>query len=161
MKKVNLRQVKENAIDYVRDTAVALDARLQQAVVVGAISTATAVVVSLFFTPVVASWISAGFFWFLGEVAVGALALVSTPVGLAIDGMVLVGMGVLWAMTKGLEAGAEAWHKLAFGLALAGAANLVVVGVPILLIALNVAVWVVMVVAVLFLCLLVLGAMAS
>jgi len=146
MRKMNLQQVKQKAYSYEHQSPVPLDGQLQRAVQIGGVSTTAAIPISLFFVPVLSSWAYTGFFWVLGDLSVALLALLRTPVGMGANVLALLGFGVLWYMTDGLQPAALVWHRVAFGLAVVGAVDLVIIGLPVLLVSVNVVLWIVAIV---------------
>lgn len=139
------------------------DQQLRRAILIGGISAAAAIPVSLFFVPVLSSWAYSGFFWFLGNVSVTLLALLSSPVGVAINLMTLLGTALLWYLTDGLRSAPISWHRVGFGLSAVGAVDLAIVGMPVLIVALNVVVWIAVIalaIVAFFAVLAVMGAMA-
>lgn len=146
MRKLNLQQLKQKAYSYERQSLVPLDGQLRRAVQIGGVSTTAAIPISLFFVPVLSSWAYAGFFWVLGDLSVALLALLRTPVGMGANVLALLGFGLLWYMTSGLQTAALAWHRVAFALAVAGAVDLVIIGLPVLLVSVNVLLWIVAIV---------------
>lgn len=157
MRKIKPDELKQRACSYERDTPTPLDDQLRRAVQVGAVSTLAAIPVGLFFVPVLASWAYAGFFWFLGDLSVGLLDLLRSPLGLGYNAVLLLGFGLVWYMTGGLRQAPWAWHQTAFGLALAGAVDLVIMSLPVLLVVSNIVVWILIVILVTGLVLLVLS----
>lgn len=147
MKAITIREIKARAVVYEKHAP--LDAQLQSALVLGGLSTLLAIPASLLFTPVLDGWVYAGFFWFLGQVALACLALLGTPVGLTVNGLALAGYGLLLYRTRGLRTDVSvhlAWHRLALGLAGVGGLNLFILGLPALGIVLNLLVWLVAIV---------------
>jgi hypothetical protein len=144
MRKVTIAEIKQRAVVY--EKTAPLDGQLRNALQIGGLCTLLAIPISLFFMPVLSGWAFNGFFWFMGDFAVGLLWLLRSPVGLVINGLALVGYGVLLVQTKGLEAEARvhlAWHRLAFGLAVVGAVNLFIMGLPALGVVVNIVIWIV------------------
>lgn len=161
MRKVNLQQLKQKAYSYERQSRVPLDGQLRRAVQIGGVSTTAAIPISLFFVPVLSSWAHAGFFWVLGDLSVALLALLRTPVGMGANVLALLGFALLWYMTDGLQTATLAWHQVAFALAVVGAVDLVIIGLPVLLVTINVLFWIVVIVLGMMIAMLVLAIMAG
>lgn len=146
MKKLTLAELKQRTVVY--EKTAPLDENLRQALQIGGLCTFLAIPVSLFFLPVLSGWAFNGFFWFLADPIVGLLLLLRSPLGLAINGLALVGYGVLLVHTQGLAVEARvhlAWHRVACGLAGVGAVNLLIMGLPTLGVVLNIAIWIVLI----------------
>jgi len=146
MNKVSISQLQKRAVSYTKDTPVALDVQLRRAVLVGGAGAAVGLLGSLFFLPVLRSWAYQGFFWFLGDLAVGALYFLASPIGLIYNVLILGSLALLWVMTNGLKTGKLVWHNVAFGVGATGAVDLAIVGLPVLSVVLNVIAWVVAIV---------------
>ena len=165
MRKIDIGELlAEKAVSYERHYPAPMDQQLRRAAQIGGVSTAVAIPVSLFFVPVLSSWAYRGFFWFLGDLSVGLLAILSSPAGIAINVIVLLGFALLWYQTQGLQQAPIVWHRVAFGLSTVGAADLAIIGMPVLIVALNVALWIVVIAVALAICaagLVIFGLMAS
>lgn len=156
MKKVNTTQLRKRAVSYTKGTPVAIAEQLRRAVLVGAAGAAVGILGSLFFLPVLRSWAYQGFFWFFGGLAVSALDVLASPIGLIYNALVLGSFTLLWFMTGGLREGKLVWHNVGFGVGVTGAVDLVIVGLPVLSVVFNVIAWVVVIVvggALVFACL--------
>jgi hypothetical protein len=111
----------------------------------------------MLFVPVLGSLVGEGFFWFLSDFAMLLLALLRSPLGIGVNVATLFGYGLLWYKTQGLQSAPALWHQVGFSLAVVGAIDLVIMGLPVLFVALNLAFWVLLIGLAIGLALLILG----
>lgn len=140
MNRVTLDELVERAKPY-STWNVPLDSQLRRITQVSIAAVGAGIPVGLFCVPALLGMVYAG--WpgsFLGGVAEWLLAGLASPGGIVANGLALLVYGWLWFATHGLEAGQLIWHRVACGLAVLGAMNVVAITLPLALIVTNVVV---------------------
>ena len=147
---ISLSMFLERSISYEREWPTPLDTQLRRHLLISLASTLGVIPLSVFLLALLTSLGQGGFFLFGRAFAVGTLALLLSPVGVTTIALTILGHAALWYKSDGLQAAAWHWHQLALGLAVAGAMYLVLLGLPVLLVVLNLAVWLLIILACLF-----------
>ncbi len=143
MNAMSLEQFTNRAVRYEAWRAP-FDPRLRQAVQMSSVSIPAGTIVALLSSAGVSFAHNSDFFWgFQVSFAswMGVLALVSPFVMMAAL-VSAVGGYYLWENTRGLSAGNLFWQRVATGIALWGAINTLAVGIPVLMLALNLLIWI-------------------
>lgn len=135
-----------------------IDPALRRVGRVAAATSAVACVVWLSY-PIVMSWAAEGFF-IVGETLVQIGLVLRTPaILLAVASA--VAYGFIYVRTESLSVGSPGWHNALYGVVLAGALHVSLLGFLALVIATNVVIWVLIAIATLFVLIMVLGAGAA
>lgn len=132
---INLRSFMERTIVY-EDMSVSFDRRLREATWMGIALTLIALVTTWLLPAQVA--VRGAFLLVLADQLRGYTGyIVHNPWILGIDALLLIAALVLLIQTRNLQRGKVLYHWLAFGQALAGFVNLILLAIPLLFVALN------------------------
>lgn len=147
-------------VDYEQGWNAHLDPRLQLGIIVAAIAAAAAVPIGLWCTPALASFAHTGALggWLgWGNLSLPLLALISSPLFLGVNVLLLGLYALVWHKTQGFRQGNLVWHNTGLGMTAVGSLNVLAIGVPVAIGILSIVFTVVLIVAGFFLFLAVLG----
>ena len=143
MNAISLEEFRGRAVRYEAWRAP-FDPRVRQAVQMSGVTIPAGTITALLSSAGVTFAHTSEFFWVFEDSFggwMGALAIISPLVMLAALVSAVAGY-YLWENTRGLSAGNLFWQRVATGIALWGAVNTLAVGIPVLMLAVNLLIWI-------------------
>jgi hypothetical protein len=137
-----------------------MDPQLQRSVQIASFAIGAVIPVGLFCAPALVAFAHIGLLGGglgLAALSVPLLALVSSPLFVAVNVLVLGLYGLVWYKTNGLQAGHLIWHRAGLGISAVGAVNVLAISVPIAIGVVSIVVTLAAIIAVLFIVLAALG----